>query len=156
MKTEQNLINKISDILQLYPDLFDVASILNEYRKEPNPDSIFHKLAEFEEKKVLDSIDFTEKGVTDENDTSSEYFIYWINVGDDFSFQVRYLKSLKKTQIWEDDRSYYCIKVNEVAEGQALMVGTNTEVKFFTEELRDEEWRRIKSRLSLFNYIRFL
>lgn len=156
LKNEQNLINKITDILQLYPDLFEVADVLNEYRKEPDPHYIYHKLCDLEEAKVLESIEFSKEGITTDENGIPKFFSYWINIGDDFAFQVRNLKSFKKTEIWEDNRQLYCIKVNEVVESTAMNVGTNTEIRFYSEQMRDLEWSRVKTRLSIFNSIRFL
>ncbi len=156
MKTEIQLLNKLSEVLGLIPKAFEVESILQEWKKSGDTEKAFHELSNHLEVKYLADLEVGEEGVEGEVAQDDDWHVYWLRVGEDFSFAVRNLKSFKKFTFWEDGRQMYGIRVNEVLDGAAMQNSANTEVKFYSEKQRNDEWDRIHKRLKVFTFIRFL
>lgn len=158
MKGDVDLIKKMGEVLSLIPECHDFAHIIQEYKKDNNPDVAYHKLAEYEEKQLLSKHELTvedlEEGLKEDKETV--YYDYWVNIGENFACRIKHLQSFKTIDLWDNNRAIYAIRINEVNKDSYQSYYANTDIKFFSEHERDKEFLRVRRRLSAFTFIRFL
>ncbi len=160
MKSEFELIKKIAEVISLIPECHDFAYILQEYKKDQNTDIAYNKLTAYEAKNLLAKmeldVDEVGNGLEIIGEEELNKFDYWINIGEEFSCIAKNLRSLKKVDSWDNGRPVYMIRVNETNEKSFQTQYANTDINFFSVEDRDAEFLRVKRRLSVFTFIRFL